>query len=96
VPGTEAAERLSAAVKGHTDAYARSRAISGTKLASLLMATGDPREASAAGQRAIDDAGRLRSRRAADDPRRFAGHHARLPEVDRHSGMSNPLQGLLD
>ena len=84
VPGTEAAERLSAAVKGHTDAYARSRAISGTKLASLIMATGDPREASAAGQRAIDDAGRLRSRRAADDLRelrRFAGRHVSLPEV---------------
>jgi hypothetical protein len=84
VPGTEAAARLAAAVNGHADAYARSRAISGTKLASLLMATGDPREASAAGQRAIDDAGRLRSRRAADDLRelrRFAGRHANLPEV---------------
>jgi hypothetical protein len=85
VPGTEAALRLSAAVTGHSDAYARSRAISGTKLASLLMATGDPREAAAAGQRVIDDAGRLRSRRAADDLRelrRFAGRHAGLPEVD--------------
>lgn len=86
VQGTEAATRLSAAVGGHTDAYARSRAISGTKLASLLMATGDPREASAVAQRAIDDAGRLRSRRAADDLRelrRFAGRHAKLPEIAR-------------
>jgi len=46
-PGTEASQRLSAAVGGHTDAYARSRAISGTKLASLVMATRDPREATA-------------------------------------------------
>jgi len=48
------------------------------------MATGDPHEASAIGQRAIDDAGRLRSRRAADglrELRRFAGTHAALPEV---------------
>jgi hypothetical protein len=84
VPGTEATARLSAAVSGHTDAYARSRAISGTKLASLLMATGDPREAAAAGQQAMNDAGRLRSRRAADDLRelrRLAGRHARIPEV---------------
>lgn len=83
-PSTEASMRLSAAVKGHTDAYARSRAISGTKLASLLMATGDPHQASAIGQHAMDDAGRLRSRRAADDLRelrRFAGRHADLPEV---------------
>ena len=86
VHGTEAAERLSAAVNGHADAYARSRAISGTKLATLLMATADPHEASAAAQRAIDDAGRLRSRRAADDLRelrRFANRHAKLPEVAR-------------
>ena len=86
VPDTEAAKRLSAAVEGHGDAYARSRAISGTKLASLLMATGDPREASAAGHCAMDDAGRLRSRRAADDLRelrRLAGRHADLPEVTR-------------
>ena len=84
VPGTQAAARLSAAVTGHSDVYARSRAISGTKLASLLMVTGDPREASAAGHRAMDDAGRLRSRRAADDLRelrRLAGRHAALPDV---------------
>ena len=96
VSGTEAVERLSAAVKGHTDVYARSRAISGTKLASLLMATGDPREASAAGQRAINDAGRLRSRRAADDLRelrRFAGRHARLPEVARLRERITQLAG---
>jgi hypothetical protein len=32
-----AGERLAQAVHGHTDAYARSRAISGTKLATLVM-----------------------------------------------------------
>ena len=84
VPKTEAAPRLMEAVRGHSDAYARSRAISGTKLASLLMVTSDPHEASVIGHRAIDDAGRLRSRRAADDLRelrRFAGKHAALPDV---------------
>ena len=84
VPKIETAPRLAEAVRGHSDAYARSRAISGTKLAALIMATGDPHEASTIGQRAIDDAGRLRSRRAADglrELRRFAGTHAALPEV---------------
>jgi hypothetical protein len=84
IPDTEAAPRLVEAVHGHSDVYARSRAISGTKLASLVMVTGDPHEASFIGRRAIDDAGSLRSRRAADDLRelrRFAAPHAGLPDV---------------
>ncbi|MEV7718841.1 hypothetical protein [Streptomyces sp. NPDC088184] len=43
-PG-RAARRFDTAVKGHTDAYKRSRAISRTKPASLIMAKGDPRQA---------------------------------------------------
>jgi len=76
--------RLAHAVAGHTDAYARSRAISGTKLATLTMMTGDPREASAIGHRALDDAGQLRTRRAAVDMRELRGlAHTRsaIPEV---------------
>jgi hypothetical protein len=79
-----AGQRLAAAVDGHTDAYARSRAFSGTKLAALTMITGDPREATAIGHRAIDDAGRLRSRRVADilrELRSAADAHAARPEV---------------
>jgi hypothetical protein len=48
------------------------------------MATGDPLEATITGHRALDDAGRLRSRRAADDLRelhRFAGAHVELLDV---------------
>jgi transcriptional regulator with XRE-family HTH domain len=84
VPKIDATSRLAEAVHGHGDAYARSRAISGTKLATLLMATGDPLEATITGHRALDDAGRLRSRRAADDLRelhRFADEHVALPDV---------------
>jgi hypothetical protein len=96
VPKIETAPRLAEAVRGHSDAYARSRAISGTKLATLIMATGDPHEASAIGQRAIDDAGRLRSRRAADglrELRRFAGTHAVLPEVSELRERITQLAG---
>ncbi len=96
VPKIETAPRLAEAVRGHSDAYARSRAISGTKLATLVMATGDPHEASAIGHRAIDDAGRLRSRRAADDLRelrRFAGTHTVLPEVAQLRARITQLVG---
>jgi transcriptional regulator with XRE-family HTH domain len=76
--------RLAAAVAGHTAAYARSRAISRIKLASLVMATGDPREAVTLGHGAVDAAAGIRSLRAADDLRelaRYASRHATNGEV---------------
>ncbi|MEU6341867.1 helix-turn-helix transcriptional regulator [Streptomyces sp. NPDC046977] len=79
-----AQERLRTAVAGHGDEYVRSRAISGTKLASLLMTTGDPAEAATIGHAALDDAGHLHSRRAADDVRELglmAGRHPGEPVV---------------
>ncbi|SFD42857.1 helix-turn-helix transcriptional regulator [Streptomyces aidingensis] len=75
---TRAARRLSAAVKGHGDRYARSRVLSRTKLASLVMATGDPNHAADIGHQALSEAGHLHSRRAAADIRelgRLAGKH---------------------
>ena len=81
---SKAVQRLHTAVEGHTDGYARSRAISGTKLATVTMATGDPREAVAIGNRALDDAGHLRSRRTISDLhelRRTAQRHVAIPEV---------------
>ncbi len=81
---SEATARLATAVAGHTDTYARSRAISATKLASLTMVTGDPVEAAAIGRRAVADAGTVRSRRAADDLReldRFAATHESIADV---------------
>ncbi|WSB84179.1 helix-turn-helix domain-containing protein [Streptomyces cellulosae] len=82
-PG-QASRRFEIAIEGHDDAYARSRAISGTKLASLLMAKGDPHQAMTIGHQALTDAGHLTSRRAADDLKelnRFAARHRRIPEV---------------
>lgn len=80
---TQAAPRLAYAVAHHADEYARSRTISRTKLASLLMATGDPHRAAVIGQRALDDAGNLRSRRAVDDLWELHRY------ADRHRGMSD-------
>lgn len=82
---TEARLRLQAAVDGHTEAFVRSRAISGIKLASLTMATGDPMEGAAMGKAALVDAGHIRSRRAADDLRELAGlaeRHGKASEVE--------------
>ncbi|MEU8251850.1 hypothetical protein [Nonomuraea sp. NPDC048916] len=80
----EASTRLANAVAGHGPAYVRSRAISGIKLASLTMATGDPEEAAAIGGRAVTDAGTVRSSRAHDDMRelsRLARSHQRHTPV---------------
>lgn len=81
---TQAGRRLTYAVSHNKQGYARLRAIARTKHATLLMATGDPREAAAIGHRALDEAAILRSRRAVDDLReleRFAGRHSQVTEV---------------
>ncbi|WP_121391257.1 hypothetical protein [Actinokineospora cianjurensis] len=88
--GQEATTRLGAAVHGHSDAYARSRAISGIKLASLTIRVGDPDEAVRIGSRALGAMGAITSRRASDDLlelRDFAITHAHRTDVDglRHA-----------
>jgi len=92
---TQAAQRLAYSVAHHGAAYVRSRAISRTKLASLLMATGDPRQATAIGQKALDTAGSLRSRRAVDDLwelQRFAGRHPKITEAaELHDRITETL-----
>jgi hypothetical protein len=83
VQGTKvpADQRLSTAIDGHSDAYARSRVFSTAKLAVLIMVTGDPCEATMIGQRALADAAQLRSRRVADTLREL--HSAADPHVAR-------------
>ncbi|MFJ8385580.1 XRE family transcriptional regulator [Streptomyces sp. NPDC094438] len=79
-----ATDRLQKAVDGHTEAYVRSRALSRTKLATLTMATGDPQQAAAVAHRALDEVGRLRSKRALEDVkdlRKASAKYARKPEV---------------
>ena len=66
---SEARSRLGSAVIEHGEAFARARAISQTKLSSLVMVTGDPIEAATIGIQAIEWSGSLRSKRAAQDMR---------------------------
>lgn len=61
----EARSRLSTAVAGHGPEYGRARALNQAKVASLVMATGDPAEAAALGAQALDWAGAVRSHRVA-------------------------------
>ncbi|MEY9840562.1 XRE family transcriptional regulator [Streptacidiphilus sp. EB103A] len=80
----QAGQRFQTAVRGHGPAFARSKAISCTKLASLVMLRGDPREAVSIGNRALDLGGSITSLRTADDLlelRQMASRHHKIPEV---------------
>ncbi|MGH3812775.1 MAG: XRE family transcriptional regulator [Pseudonocardiaceae bacterium] len=81
---TEARHRLDMAVTGHSDEFARTRVLNQTKLASLLMVTGDPCEAAVIGGQALDAASTIRSSRVADhmrDLRRRSEPHQGLTGV---------------
>ncbi|MGH3915406.1 MAG: XRE family transcriptional regulator, partial [Pseudonocardiaceae bacterium] len=77
----ETRDRLSTAIATRPEGRARTR--SQIRLASLIMVTGDPREAAALGIQALDWAAPLRSRRATSDfhdLNRLAEPHTNLPE----------------
>lgn len=81
---TEARHRLSTAVAGREEEFARTRTLDQIKLASLVMVMGDPSEAAVLGGQALDAANTIRSRRVADlmrDLRRFGGPHEGLTGV---------------
>jgi hypothetical protein len=77
----QAIRRFTTAIRGHGDQYSRSRAISSTKLASLVIATGDPAEGIALGHRAVAHTGKLSSRRAAVDLKELGRHAERVPSA---------------
>lgn len=79
-----AATRLMTAVRLHDSKYPRSRAFSRTRLAGLLMTTGDPHEAVEIGRLALQDAAPLRSRRIVNELRALASAaepHAEISDV---------------
>lgn len=80
----ETRNRLATAIATRAEGFARARTRDQIRLGSLVMVTGDPREAAALGSQALDWATTLRSRRANDDLRELrclAEPHASLPEV---------------
>ncbi|OPC76891.1 hypothetical protein B4N89_45845 [Embleya scabrispora] len=92
----DAQERFRTAVRTHKPQFVRSKTISGTKLASLVMRTGDPREAASIGHKALETGGGLTSRRTAEDLRELAGfasRHAQVPEtVTLREAITSTLQ----
>jgi transcriptional regulator with XRE-family HTH domain len=91
----QAAQRLHRAIQGHGDAFARSRAISSTKLASLTMRRGDPQEAAALGQRALSLSSGLTSRRTAQDLRELGVLAARHPHVSAAADLRERIAATL-
>ncbi|MGH3856097.1 MAG: XRE family transcriptional regulator [Pseudonocardiaceae bacterium] len=80
----KATDRLTAAIAGLTPGYARARVIAQTKLASLTMATGDPRHAVALGTTALNAAGTVRSHLTLEGLRELNRHataHQNISEV---------------
>jgi transcriptional regulator with XRE-family HTH domain len=61
---TDARQRFEFAILHHAQGFTRSRTFSQLKLSALIMATGDPGEASAVGGASIVAASRIRSQRA--------------------------------
>lgn len=92
---TQAAPRLAYSIAHHEAEYARSRTISRAKLASLLMATGDPRRAAAMGHQALDSISSLYSKRALTDVRELQHYARRHPHVveaaDLHDRITETL-----
>ena len=78
----ETRNRLTTAIATRTEGRARTR--NQIRLASMIMTTGDPIEATALGTQALDGAATLRSRRAIDDLRdlrRLSEPHVHLTEI---------------
>jgi hypothetical protein len=81
---TDAVRRFQTAVSGHVNIAARSRVMSQAKLATLVMATGDPRDGVTIGNRALGAATSIRSNRVADCLRelaRYSQPHDGIAEV---------------
>lgn len=78
------APRMQQAIRLHDDGHPRSRAFSRTRLASLTMKIGDPRQAAAGGQVALAEASTVRSARLRAELDRLAviaAPHRGIPEV---------------
>lgn len=93
-----AMNRLESAIRLHNANYPRSRTFSRTRLASLIMVSGDPREALPIGRQALADAVPLRSKRIVSELRglaRAAEPHARIGDVAdlRHDIAALALPG---
>jgi transcriptional regulator with XRE-family HTH domain len=80
----EAVRHLRAAIDGYGTGYVRSKAAVGVKLATLLLAVGDPHEGLALGSQAVDTVSGLQSPRITDQLRQLrqaARRHEAIPDA---------------
>ena len=91
----QAIDRLTASVAGHAPGHTRARALSLATLASLTMATGDPLQAVTIGHEALDTAGTIRSRTAADDLRELSRHATPHQQLDEIAHLRHRIATLL-
>jgi transcriptional regulator with XRE-family HTH domain len=94
------ATRMRRAINLHDDDHPRSRAFSRTRLASLTMKIGSPREAAEIGWQSLEDASTVRSSRLRIELERFAAisaPHRKIPEVnDLIREISVPSQASME
>jgi len=93
-PG-EATTRLTTAAAGHLKGHTRSRARCLTKLSSLTMATGDPRQAVAIGNEALEIAGTLRSHCATEELRELFRHAAAHQDLEEVADLRHRIRTLV-
>ncbi|MBV9142737.1 MAG: XRE family transcriptional regulator [Pseudonocardiales bacterium] len=93
-PG-EATTRLTTAVAGFPEGRTRSRAICLTKLATLTMATGDPLQATAIGNEALEVASTLRSHRTTEDLRELFRHAAAHQDLEEVAELRHRIRTLV-
>lgn len=89
-----AAPRLATAVERYRDDYPRSRAFTRTRLAALMLESGDPHEAVPIARQAVADAQPLRSKRIVTELHglaRIAASHARISDV---ADLRHDIAGL--
>lgn len=95
-----AATRMLRAIRLHDDDHPRSRAFSRTRLASLTMKIGSPREAAEIGWKSLEDASTVRSSRLRIELDRLAAisaPHRKIPEVsDLIREISVPNQAIME
>ncbi|WNV89692.1 hypothetical protein [Umezawaea sp. Da 62-37] len=93
-----AAPRLRNAISLHDETYPRSKIFSQTRLASLLLQTGDPIEAVQIGRTALTESAKLQSRRVTEELRqlgRSANMHKAIPAVvDLQNDLFGPQRQL--
>lgn len=92
---TQARQRFAACVAGYPDSYARSRAMAQAKLARLVLATGDPREAAVIGGEALTSIEHIRSRRAADDLRALGAACDRRSDAPEVTQLRDGITALV-